>query len=98
MPRAYHYLSIIMNINELLSFDNILDLYGVNPLVAQLFCHKLDLLENCRFLVHVSTACSTLTDVSGHVTILATPISELKPLNCCDLGFFGQTLTFIQAC
>ena len=28
---------------------------------------------------------------------VATPISELKPLNCCDLGFL-QTLTFIQAC
>ena len=28
----------------------------------------------------------------------ATPILELKPLNCCDLGFFGQTLKFIQAC
>ena len=51
--------------------------------------------RNCQFLVHVSTAqYANLKTFLGHVitTELATPISELKPLNCCDLGFFGQTL------
>ena len=79
-----------------------------NPLATELFCQKLTdskLSVSCaRFYSMQYANCFTLfywwVNVSGHVitTELATPILELKPLNCCDLGFFGQTLTFIQAC
>ena len=34
----------------------------INPLVAELFCYKFDL----QFLVHVSTACSTLAVSNQH--------------------------------
>ena len=80
--------------------------YNANPLVPESFCHKFDLREIvsylCTFLQHAyarlfqtNTLFNWWVNISGHVitTELATPISELKPLNCCDLGFLGQTLT-----
>ena len=37
-----------------------------NPLVAELFCHKFDLLEIVSFLCTFSTACSTLAVSNQH--------------------------------
>ena len=43
-------------------------------------------------LFQTNTLFNWWVNVSGHVitTELATPISELKPLNCCDLAFLGK--------